>query len=415
MRNKLNKNFEIVNTIQQTLQCKQLVNPDEYALLAVSGGQDSIGLLITFYFLKTQWNWVGGMVWCHHLWQKDSFYTMVQLARLGFCFQLPTYFAINSDVPTTSFIELLSKPRQGVTSKTNLVSFPSPPPLVEGQHFVPSFATSEANAFKYVKNMRRRRRHHLWWRRSPSVGRTPKVIASPEAITNGGGFHRSTRGGWWCDANDLQKMRLPSNARSADPPPKVVGKDLKNKRLPPKVFATGESIARSADPPPKVVGKDLKNKRRESIDLKNLRRKSKKKEKVKEGARKDNKEFKTSKAVFTEKNARDWRHRLNQRICFFYNYNFCVQGHNGSDRVETVLFNLMRGSGKNGVCALQWTHSRAPFSLNKFYCADSQQFRKPTQSRRNPVPVHNLRMKTKYYYQVKSVLNVSSYPLERTL
>jgi hypothetical protein len=314
MRNKLNKNFEIVNTVQQTIQCKQLVNPDEYALLAVSGGQDSIGLLITFYFLKTQWNWMGGMIWCHHLWQKDSFYTMVQLARLGFCFQLPTYFAINSDVSSTSSVRLLSKPRKGVAS----------PPLVEPKAMTnlvcfPAFTTSEANAFKDLKNMRR----------------PPKVFA----------------------------------------PPKVEGesKDMKYLRLLPST-------------PPKVVGGE--------------------KEKVKEGARKDNKGFKTSKTVFTEKNARDWRHRLNQRICFFYNYNFCVQGHNGSDRVETVLFNLMRGSGKNGVCALQWTQSRVPFSLNKFYCSDSQQFRNP---------VHKLRMKTKYYYQVKSVLNVSSYPFERTL
>ena len=309
MKKKFNNNFEIVNTIQETLHYKQLINPDEYVLLAVSGGQDSISLLMIFSFLKTQWNWVIGIVWCHHLWQKDSFYAMSHLSRLGFCLQLPTYFAINCTTFSASHIAISSKPQRQNFSKENKVC-------------VFELTTSKASSFK-------------------------------EAIA--------------------------VKARSAD-------------------------------------------------------------SKRKERSRKDKKKVNINKKAFTEKNARDWRHRLNQRICFFYNYSLCVQGHTGSDRVETVLFNLMRGSGKNGICALRWTQSKLLFSLNEFYCSDTRHFRKPLN--RNDVPDHQppitdakptkggpppcsdgvrvhqrwcdlvdwwalsqLRTKTKYYYQTRNVLN----------
>ena len=41
----------------------------------------------------------------------------------------------------------------------------------------------------------------------------------------------------------------------------------------------------------------------------------------------------------------------------------CVQGHNKSDRAEAILFNLIRGTGINGVSTLQWKHA-FPSGLN---------------------------------------------------
>nr|YP_010732261.1 hypothetical chloroplast RF62 [Watanabea sichuanensis]WDY13175.1 hypothetical chloroplast RF62 [Watanabea sichuanensis] len=299
MKNKLNKNFEIINTIQESLHYKKLVKPDEYVLLAISGGQDSICLLIIFYFLKTQWNLACGMVWCHHLWQKESFYTMLQLARLGFCLQLPTYFAITSSA----------------SSSHHVLTSPCPYPDI-------LYSLREA-LYKELCPYPRR------------------------------GYAKGT-------------AAYSSFAYSYSREARVC-----------------EARVRSAP----VGGDGDEDKGR----LHSLKRPSR----VKRWDGKGKKEVKTGQKMLTEKNARDWRHRINQRICFFYNYSFCTQGHNGSDRVETVLFNLMRGSGRNGVCALHWTKSRVPFSLNKFYCSESPEFTKT---------VNELKMKTKYYYQVKNIL-----------
>ena len=53
----------------------------------------------------------------------------------------------------------------------------------------------------------------------------------------------------------------------------------------------------------------------------------------------------------------------------FVKEQLCVQGHNKSDRAEAILFNLMRGTGMNGLSTLQWKHTF--FSLSnsnsKFY------------------------------------------------
>lgn len=71
--------------------------------------------------------------------------------------------------------------------------------------------------------------------------------------------------------------------------------------------------------------------------------------------------------VFSEQSARDWRHSATQRIYLFYRYDLCVQGHSKSDRTETVLFNLIRGTGMSGISALRRTSSQICSSKNSFY------------------------------------------------
>lgn len=71
--------------------------------------------------------------------------------------------------------------------------------------------------------------------------------------------------------------------------------------------------------------------------------------------------------VVSEKTAREWRHSSIQRTRMFYRYELCVQGHNKSDRVETVLFNLIRGTGRFGVSALHWKLSSFAFCQNRLY------------------------------------------------
>ena len=59
-------------------------------------------------------------------------------------------------------------------------------------------------------------------------------------------------------------------------------------------------------------------------------------------------------ALNSEAAARNWRYQALNAIAKKHNYNYIVTGHTASDRAETLLYNLMRGSGADGLQALTW-------------------------------------------------------------
>ena len=58
--------------------------------------------------------------------------------------------------------------------------------------------------------------------------------------------------------------------------------------------------------------------------------------------------------VTTEEKARTWRYNLMYRICNNHNYTSLTTGHTASDRIETLLYNTIRGSGLDGLQSLSW-------------------------------------------------------------
>jgi len=58
--------------------------------------------------------------------------------------------------------------------------------------------------------------------------------------------------------------------------------------------------------------------------------------------------------LFTERNSRNWRQSLYRRIAFFYSFPFVATGHTASDRAETLIFQLFRGSSLKGILGLHW-------------------------------------------------------------
>jgi len=56
----------------------------------------------------------------------------------------------------------------------------------------------------------------------------------------------------------------------------------------------------------------------------------------------------------TEAAARQWRYQALAEVAIAHNYPYIVTGHTASDRAETLLYNLMRGSGADGLSALTW-------------------------------------------------------------
>ena len=88
------KTIELVNFLHQLVIKKKLLKSNQSIILAISGGQDSISLLFIFLQLKDQWNWKLSIIYCNHLWQKDSFYTMLHLFKLSYLLNLPLYLPV---------------------------------------------------------------------------------------------------------------------------------------------------------------------------------------------------------------------------------------------------------------------------------------------------------------------------------
>jgi tRNA(Ile)-lysidine synthase len=62
----------------------------------------------------------------------------------------------------------------------------------------------------------------------------------------------------------------------------------------------------------------------------------------------------------TEAGAREWRYRVLAETARQQGYGNVVTGHTASDRAETLIYNLVRGSGADGLQALCWKRSLAP-------------------------------------------------------
>ena len=58
--------------------------------------------------------------------------------------------------------------------------------------------------------------------------------------------------------------------------------------------------------------------------------------------------------INSEAKARNWRYQVLTDIACKHDYSCIVTGHTASDRAETLLYNLMRGSGADGLQALNW-------------------------------------------------------------
>lgn len=62
----------------------------------------------------------------------------------------------------------------------------------------------------------------------------------------------------------------------------------------------------------------------------------------------------------TEAAAREWRYQALQEIAQEQDFNIITTGHTQSDRAETLLYNLIRGSGVAGLSTLKWKRNLSP-------------------------------------------------------
>ncbi len=94
MKQKTKKTIELVNFLHHLINKKKLLKSNQSIVLAISGGQDSISLFFICLQLKDQWNWKLSIIYCNHLWQKDSFYTMLHIFKLAYLLNIPIYLTV---------------------------------------------------------------------------------------------------------------------------------------------------------------------------------------------------------------------------------------------------------------------------------------------------------------------------------
>jgi tRNA(Ile)-lysidine synthase len=58
--------------------------------------------------------------------------------------------------------------------------------------------------------------------------------------------------------------------------------------------------------------------------------------------------------------ARQWRYSELTHLAKTHHYSYIITGHTASDRAETLLYNLLRGSGTDGLQALTWQRPLGP-------------------------------------------------------
>lgn len=90
------KTVNLVNQISTELIQNNVIKKNQYILISISGGQDSICVFFILLQLKRQWKWSFGIIYCNHLWQPNSFYTSSFIIELASIFHIPMYCSVTS-------------------------------------------------------------------------------------------------------------------------------------------------------------------------------------------------------------------------------------------------------------------------------------------------------------------------------
>lgn len=89
-----NKSLRVINKIKQLLLEKNLLQPEKKTLLTISGGQDSIFLLLLIFLIKKQWNINFSALYCNHLWNNKSLYSYNHVFKITYCLTVPICYSI---------------------------------------------------------------------------------------------------------------------------------------------------------------------------------------------------------------------------------------------------------------------------------------------------------------------------------
>nr|YP_001382138.1 hypothetical chloroplast RF62 [Pleurastrum terricola]ABO69283.1 hypothetical chloroplast RF62 [Pleurastrum terricola] len=310
-----NKNyFDLLKIIDNTLNNKRLLEPNLSILLSISGGQDSVCLFFLFEILKIQWNWNISIVYCNHLWQKESFKTQNQICKIGYFFNNLIYVATfpgqtsNWPVVMTNKYFLNNKSRYiEVAKKASTLQLINQKLFNTNiSLFLEIYIYEPLSIFGSL---------YICW------GVSNKIIIIEFYLVDESPRHKLI------NINFLTPLyfdqRLFINQR-------FIYLDQRLGQIHPFIFTNGAHLQH---PIIQTIGNlNVKiwrlNKMLSFTSNKLI-----------------NKMLKVT-TSFTEQKSRNWRYELWQKLSFFYEYKFLITGHTTTDRVETLLLNLVRGRAK---------------------------------------------------------------------
>jgi len=87
--------LDIINNICLFFENENLIQPNTKILLTISGGQDSISLLIFFYIFQKQWNIDLKILYCNHLWESNSLNNHGHISKIAYSLNLNLIFFLS--------------------------------------------------------------------------------------------------------------------------------------------------------------------------------------------------------------------------------------------------------------------------------------------------------------------------------
>ncbi len=87
--------------LHRTLRQRQLLKQNQWLLVAVSGGQDSVCLFKLLLDLQPKWGWRLAIAHCDHRWRSDSEANAKHVAYLAQSWEVPFYCQTAVEVPVT--------------------------------------------------------------------------------------------------------------------------------------------------------------------------------------------------------------------------------------------------------------------------------------------------------------------------
>lgn len=93
------QDLQILYKFNQLLIERNILQPHQRILIAVSGGQDSVCLLNILKQLRSTWNWKLGIIHCDHKWSSDSRLQAIHVSHLAANMHIDFYQAL-----TTKFV-----------------------------------------------------------------------------------------------------------------------------------------------------------------------------------------------------------------------------------------------------------------------------------------------------------------------
>ena len=309
------QSIQLIKSIHNRLERNPLLQANTPVLLALSGGQDSMTMVSFFLQIKNQRRYKVGWCWCNHLWRYDVFYTMHHLMRLAFTVGEPISFLIE---PTTE-----TPTEEGIQYLEKRDGLPF-------RTFTTNLPFCERKARSLSALLQKRGVKDLLV--SPSLlikGEKKESFFSRQSKKPFFPNRRRRSGGW-------------------------IAEELKRRQ---DDFSTSSPLSM-------VKPKKSSISSAEGIEVTKT---------------KSYGERKQGNWSFTEGGARRSRYQSCQRLATFHRFRILQVGHTASDRIETGIFHLLRGSGMRGVAGIQRSRLFRKlypkrFSFSNFYAIDFKKF-----------------------------------------